>query len=654
MNWQRNYTITWVIISAISNSVNSCHPVANFHSRLSKIHLSESRALAFILVACLLLVALTIKSYGASYDEVLIHEYANNNVRAYINLVFYKPIDPLTDFYNLQYYGPAVWVISRVVSVPIAAVFPALDAYDAWHIVNFAIFLLGVWCLYCLARRFASPRAALAAALLYLTQPLLWGHGVMNSKDIPFMTFFLATVLAGVRMAEEIAKPSQPPARKLSLFKGRRKYLSWPALVVSGLSLVDLVTNHLLSRPLVSAIINHAYEAGPGDLLHKLFTRLAANAGTISATAYIDKAIQLVNVAEFAIAGLAFLGLAAAWPLRTSSRNRWIVLAGVTAGLTVSVRVLGPAAMGLVGLYGLARAGRKVVKPLLAYVGLGILVTWASWPYLWADPLARFTQSLGVMANFPWEGTVTFEGTTYAANALPWYYLPKLIGIQLTLPALGLAAAGLVISAIWIVRHKIDWRVVLIPVLWFFLPLAAVLLLHPTMYDNFRQFLFILPPLFLFAAAAIDTIFQKLRPAVLATAICLALLIPGIAAGAWLHPYEYVYFNALVGWTGGVGRAYETDYWFTSMCEMGREVSSVAPENARIAFTDDLARTLFERCTDKRFQLFYERSETDKLHPEYSVVSSRFGDDQEFFRNMPVIYTSGRGNTIFSVVKKAP
>ncbi len=628
--------------------------MTNFRSRLSKIRISESLVLILILLACLVLVSCTIKSYGASYDEPLIHDFANNNLRAYANLVFYKPFDSLTEFYNLQYYGPAVWVVSDIVSRPLAAIFPALDAYDAWHIVNFAVFLLGAWFVFCLARRFASPRAALVAALLYLTQPLLWGHGIMNPKDIPFMTFFLATVLVGVRMVEEITKPAAPHGPGPSLFKGRKKYLSGLALLAGGFALADLVTNHLLSRPPVNALITHAYSSGPGDPLHALFTRIAANADSISAAAYVDKAIQIVNVAEFAVLLVLFLAGAAAWLVRAGPHSRWIALAGITAGLTISIRVLGPAAMGLVGLYALARCGKQAVKPLLVYLGISILAAYASWPYLWVDPFARFAQSLGVMANFPWEGTVRFEGGDFLANALPWYYLPKLIGLQLTLPLLGLAAVGLIIILRAAVSRTLDWRLALIPVLWFLLPLAGVILLRPSMYDNFRQFLFILPPLFIFAAAAVEAILLKVRPTALRSALCMALLVPGIAAGLWLHPYEYIYYNALVGWTGSIGRSYETDYWGISTCEDSRYLSAISPDAARIALTDGLLETLFLRCMDKKFQVFIERTEADTLKPDFSVISSRYDDDLDYFRYMPIIHITGRGNTIFSVIKKAP
>src|SRR5512135_349905 len=100
--------------------------------------------------------------------------------------------------------------------------------------------------------------------------------------------------------------------------------------------------------------------------------------------------------------------------------------------------------------------------------------------------------------------------------------------------------------------------------------------------------------------------------------------LPGIAAGAWLHPYEYVYYNALVGWTGGIERQYENDYWFTSVCEAARYLDTVAGDGARIGVTADIVKTLFLRCADKRFEVVIERTEESLINADYSVIPTRY------------------------------
>src|SRR5512135_1983559 len=121
--------------------------------------------------------------------------------------------------------------------------------------------------------------------------------------------------------------------------------------------------------------------------------------------------------------------------------------------------------------------------------------------------------------------------------------------------------------------------------------------------------------------------------------------LPGIAAGAWLHPYEYVYYNALVGWTGGIERRYENDYWFTSVCAAARYLNSVAGDGTRIGVTADVVKPLFLRCADKKFVVLVERVEVSQINADYSLVPTRYDDDLDYFRKMNVIAFVGRGKT---------
>ncbi len=623
-------------------------------SIFSHLRLTYSSTLIIILLACFLFVSFSVKSYGAAVDEPLIYDYAVLDAQAYHNLVFSKPYEYMVELYDLRYYGPAYWLAGNIITTPMRAIFPSLDRYDAWHIINFATFLLGAWCLFCLAKRFTSPRAAFLASLLYLTQPLLWGHGVMNPKDTPFATFFLAVVLAGVRMVEEVAKPGSGGGRPLNLLRGRRsRILTGAGILVCTLALSDLVFGHFLTQPLIGALIGEAYAGPQGSFLHSLFLLIAKHSGSVPVSFYISKAVQLVNVAEWTFLVLAAAGTLGYWIVRTSSRNRWILLAGILTGLTLAMRVLAPAALGLAAIYALFRLGKRALVPLAACLGVGLVTAFIFWPYLWSDPLGHLIQSIKIMVRFPWLGQVRFESSDLWSTGLPWYYLPKLVAIQLTLPLLGLAIAGLGFLVYAGVRRRLNLGLALIPVLWFLMPLAGVLVAHSIMYDNFRQFLFIVPPLFLLAAVAIDAVIKRLRRIQWRAVFALAILVPGIAAGAWLHPYEYVYYNALVGWTGSIERQYENDYWFTSACEAAHFMDTVASDGTRIGVTAEIIKTLFLRCADKKFDVVVERIAVSQINADYSVILTRYDDDIDYWRQMNVVKVIGRGKTLFTVIKKA-
>jgi len=83
--------------------------------------------------------------------------------------------------------------------------------------------------------------------------------------------------------------------------------------------------------------------------------------------------------------------------------------------------------------------------------------------------------------------------------------------------------------------------------LWFVLPLAALIVSRSPLYDNFRQVIFILPPVFFVCGLGLDWLFQRIRAPVVCGVIVAALALPGILAGIQLHPYEYIYYNSFIG-----------------------------------------------------------------------------------------------------------
>ncbi|HEX7599725.1 MAG TPA: hypothetical protein VF518_16020, partial [Polyangia bacterium] len=78
------------------------------------------------------------------------------------------------------------------------------------------------------------------------------------------------------------------------------------------------------------------------------------------------------------------------------------------------------------------------------------------------------------------------------------------------------------------------------------------------------------------------------------------------------------------------------------------------PDGAKVALTDAGFHAQFQRCASKKFVLFFERAVNSQISPDYSVIPTRYDDDLDYFRGMPVINTIGRGKTGFVVVKKAP
>jgi len=98
-------------------------------------------------------------------------------------------------------------------------------------------------------------------------------------------------------------------------------------------------------------------------------------------------------------------------------------------------------------------------------------------------------------------------------------------------------------------------------------PIAAVILLHSTLYNGWRQLYFIYPAFLLVALGGFHALWNAAgrvgRP-VIATAMAISMA--GTAVWMWrAHPLQAVYFNSLAG--TDLKSRFEMDYW--SLSEVG-------------------------------------------------------------------------------------
>ncbi len=284
---------------------------------------------------------------------------------------------------------------------------------------------------------------------------------------------------------------------------------------------------------------------------------------------------------------------------------------------------------------------------LLVYAVLAFFTMYLTWPYLWPDPLGHLVESAVVMSRYPWRGTVLFGGQLYPSTGLPPSYLPVLLAIQFTETAWLAILTGIVIAALQLVRHgRVAGSALLLSVVWCALPVLGFVLTRSPLYDNFRQVLFVLPPLFLLAGVAFDAIRDsRLRLAVIALAV-----LPGIVAGAQLHPYEYIYYNRLVGGVHGAFRKYELDYWGTSYREAADYLASVAPANATVWVEGPTHLLQLYARPDLKIYSTYESPRLDRY--DYVVALSRFNLDLSSYPEAPIIHVIQRDGATLTVIKK--
>ena len=507
-------------------------------SQMNRLRLQKHLPIVLLLAAALVIGIVSVPDYGESWDEADIRRYSEYAINAYAFLL--HPGDLPQFETNLNLYGPGYFAAAGLLTRLIAGIAPSLSTTTAWHAVYFITFLTGVLLVYLLALRWMGNLAAFGAALLFITQPLLWGHAFINPKDTPFLTFFLATLYFGFRMVD------------------------------SG-----------------------------------------------GATARISADL---------------------------------VIAAVLLGLTGSLRVLGPLAGAIVLVYAGYKWRSKAAIPGSIYLVLAGLAFYLCWPYLWAAPVSRFLESLSTMADFPFNSPILFEGQLYDANRLPVVYFPMLLGIQLTESAILLIAAGLVVSIVAFISGA-NRGPLLLFLAWFLLPTVFILAWRNPLYDNARQLYFLLPPLFIAAGMALDRLLLCFRRPLLQGAILLGVALPGVLIGARLHPYEYVYYNAFVGGTGGAFRDYEMDYWGTSFDEISRHMNATIPLGSKVLVYGPEQIVAARARPD--VQVFISRENADRGY-DYVVLLTRANADQHLCRKAETIFSVGRRGAVFSELRSIP
>jgi hypothetical protein len=600
---------------------------------------AEKYLLALWFVANLLIGALTVHQYGMSVDETNNQRYAADTLDAYPSFfgILYEPN------YDSSYegHGPAFVTLAAIFVRIVQAVFPDAFVPDLWHYAYFITFQLTGLCLFWLTKRWFNSWTAWGILVLFSTQPLLLGHAFINPKDTPFMFFLTLSVLWGFRMVDsasvdQVYVSLEQPARTLTdSFRRadpqrRRRFLSYLTLaVVTALALVVFSgqVNFLIEN-----LVIFFYNAEPNTWAGGIFASIASP--NVPAEDYVTKALRLFDRVERGLLAtgvlffLVYFGLLVsnttlrrflhitwaqrykfgAWirrlttSLRSSIHARmfktWfaeifravrhphVIFAGVALGLATGIRAIGPIAGVVVVLYLFAKFRSRAWTTAIAYFLVAGIVTYIAWPHLWDAPIQRYLEALGIASNFPhFPGRVLFNGQLYGPSDLPHSYLPVLLNIQLTEPLVLGIYIGLGIFIWQLVRNRIQTDLLLYIGLGFAFPLFGLIVLNSPLYHNFRQVLFLIPAMVMLAAFTLEFVFNKVMQNWLRILFIAAIALPGIYSTARLYPYEYVYYNSLVGGSAGAMHRYELDYWRISLREMALELNKVAAPGSLIVVT---------------------------------------------------------------------
>jgi len=264
-----------------------------------------------------------------------------------------------------------------------------------------------------------------------------------------------------------------------------------------------------------------------------------------------------------------------------------IAMFGLLAGAALGIRVIGLLLMIYVGfaiaLYlprpwlGQGRAlSSFAVKSILRVMPALILahaIMILAWPWAALAPLNP-VRGLLAFSEFDYGVRTVLTGRIYKMADVPRLYMP--IYIMIRVPLLILFGAGLtMISAQLPPRTSASGQqqreITLLSLIVLF-PLACQVIWQGPAFTGMRHFLFLVPVLAVLSGIGLDKVLAALesrgRAAVSGgLAIMATFLLWDATTLVRLHPYEYLYYNSLVGGLEGASRRYDLDYWFGSMPE---------------------------------------------------------------------------------------
>jgi hypothetical protein len=119
-----------------------------------------------------------------------------------------------------------------------------------------------------------------------------------------------------------------------------------------------------------------------------------------------------------------------------------------------------------------------------------------------------------------------------------------------------------------------------------------------------------------------------------------------------LHPYEYAYYNSVVGGTNRAFRNYETDYWL-SCYKDAVEALNALPESVNLYVHREAY--IADYYADSSISVHELRGAANEVKSgDYVLVNTRTNEDRRILKDVSPTIQIGRGEAIFCVLKRVP
>ncbi len=261
--------------------------------------------------------------------------------------------------------------------------------------------------------------------------------------------------------------------------------------------------------------------------------------------------------------------------------SSWIwVKVGLAIGLLATTKLIGILVLGvfglaaLIGLVAIPSASlfhidRTVFVRLLKIAissAVGCFVCFAVfWPQFFFWSPTQLVNVVRLFMNYTnWQGYVQIHGEYFFSDKVPWYYTVTYIVISMPLFLLALTAAGTVYGVLKREPLVVSFAAVCI----FFLAYQAIA--DSRALNGYRHFIFLLPFMMLIAAYPIAHLLNSSGPSIVRIAtltVVLVAIFATLVSSYQLFPYQYSFYNALVGGVPGADGRYYIDLWKSALRE---------------------------------------------------------------------------------------
>lgn len=269
--------------------------------------------------------------------------------------------------------------------------------------------------------------------------------------------------------------------------------------------------------------------------------------------------------------------------IRNPKFRSWvkILVLGVIFGLTQTTRLIGASVFLIYVVFGLLEMRPLdkdklvgFVKELVLMGAVALVVMTVSIPLLTAEFPGGYKNVIEDSINYNyWKNRMLYMGEFLTREERPVSYLP--VWFLITTPLFVLVPFLL---SPFIVKFSAGIRkIYLLLMSAVFINMLAYFIFDPVIYNGLRHFLYLVP---LLTLIAVFTIIEGINFAYMKKRINAFVLSLVVIAGMFavvkdyvlLHPYEYVYFNELVGGLPGASGRFDSDYWGASYKEASEYV----------------------------------------------------------------------------------